>query len=108
MTYLIMILISLNVQAADDWLCTQTASVQRGSSVYACGMAQGHTEQNARESAFYAAQNEFTRIHPSMEHVQVEAKRTECEEIPLVIDGGPGSNYFRFKCTRLVVFSVQE
>jgi hypothetical protein len=109
MTYLIIILFSLNAQASDDWLCKEASSVQRGNSIYACGISQGHTEQEARESAFYAAENEFRRIHVSMEKVEVEAKRTECEPIPEVKDSFmPGANYFQFKCYRLVVFTLPE
>lgn len=109
MTYLILAILSLNAQAGDDWLCKQESSIQRGNSIYACGIAKGHDEQMARENAFYAAHNEFTRIHLSMEKVQVEAKRTECEPIPEIKDAWiPGANYYKVICYRLVVFTLPE
>lgn len=107
-----MIIISIflsTTHASDEWLCKEEASIQRGNSIYACGIAKGATEQDARESSFYAAQNEFTRIHPSLKKVEIEAKRTECEPIPQVKDAFmPGQNYYQFKCYRLVVFTITD
>lgn len=114
MMFLILSLVVVNAHAGDDWLCKEEASIQRGHEIAACGISKGHTEQEARESAFYAAQNEFTRVcmlsaDCKSHKVTVEAKRTECEAIPQIKDSEtPGENYFQFTCRRLVAFTVLQ
>jgi len=114
MIILILSLLIGQANAGDDWLCKEEASIKRGNSIYACGVAKAHLEQEAKDSAFVAAQNEFKNICNASESckdkkIDVEAKRTECEAIPK-IEGAfmPGQNYYQFKCYRLVVFTMQN
>jgi hypothetical protein len=98
--------------ASDDWLChgDNVSSIKRGNSIYACGSAKGHDEQDAKETAFLAAQNEFHSVCDNSADCRnkkrtVEPKRTECESIGPSPSGG---RYFKFKCYRLVVFTMED
>lgn len=85
---------------ADQWLCKEEASQRRGSTITACGIGYGLTEQQARESAFEASKQEFNNICAASsdcysKQVVVNPKRTDC-----ALDG---NNYV---CYRLVDYTM--
>lgn len=113
--FLMTALFASNAQASgDDWICKHIASEKRGNSIAVCGVSKAPDEQKGMENAMYGAQNEFNQIcsmssdcnHHKMD---VEAKRSECEAIPEVKDAFmPGTNYYKFTCYRLVIFTIKE
>lgn len=91
-----LILFCSPVAEADDWLCKEESSLRRGNQVYACGVGQGRTEDEARTNAFKAAASEFDRICEASSDCQdhnitVTPQRTTCE----------GNT-----CHRLLVFTI--
>jgi hypothetical protein len=114
MIILIISLLMSQASASDDWLCKDASSIRRGDSIYACGIAKGNLEDDAKQAAFSDAKKEFENICSISDDckghkVSVEAKRTECEDIPQMEDAFmPGQNYYRFKCYRLVVFTMEK
>lgn len=87
---------------AGDWLCTEEASQRRGSSVLACGIGHGASEEEARDKALDAAAVEFKKICDlssdcHRENVKANPQRTECEK-----------ERTGYSCRRLVQFEMAE
>lgn len=99
---LLMFLMCPDIQASDEWMCSESASQRDGNIVSACGTGIGADEGQARLAAFDNAKAEFDRICGSSSdcgnHKYVaEPKRTTC--------GQEGSHY---KCYRLVLYAIGE
>lgn len=102
---MILTLLSLLISsshASDQWLCKEESSQIRGSTIAACGVGSGITEDEARSLAFNAAKQEFKRVCDLSEHchyhkIDVEPKRTTCESF---------NN--ETKCYRLVLFTISQ
>lgn len=87
---------------ADDWLCKSQASIERGGSLYSCGVATAPTEDAARARAFQNAQAEFASVCRATDGCAgksflVHPERTECDKTS---DG--------IKCYRLVIYTPEN
>jgi len=96
------LLLSTNAQA-DDWTCTDVASIKNENSVMACGVATAETEGEAREKALRRARTEFELIcETSAECVGkqtiVEPLRNSCETLA---NG-------RYKCFRGLRYTILD
>jgi len=88
---------------ADDWTCTDVASIKNENSVMACGVATADTEGEAREKALRRARTEFELIcETSAECVGkqtiVEPLRNSCE----ILANG------RYKCFRGLRYTILD
>ncbi len=97
-----MLLLNAKVKA-DDWTCTDVASIKNENSVMACGVATADTEGEAREKALRRARTEFELIcETSAECVGrqtiVEPLRNSCE----ILANG------RYKCFRGLRYTILD
>jgi len=86
---------------ADDWTCTDVASIKSENTVMACGVATADTEGEAREKALKRARTEFeliceTSAECAGRQTIVEPLRNSCE---LLANG-------RYKCFRGLRYTV--
>lgn len=96
---LLLLLLSANSFAAEDWFCSEESSEKRGNSIYACGIGEGPSESDARSSALDNAKLEFSKLCTISDdcrghRVIARPARTTCE---------PG-----YRCYRMVVFTIQS
>lgn len=88
--------------SADDWICKSQSSVQRGTTVLACGIGEAETEAEARKSADENAIDQFRRVCDASDtcrnrQVSSNPGRTECEA---------GKDTVR--CYRALTFEIGE
>ncbi len=98
----VLIFLSLNLWASEQWLCTEDSSQIQGSQILACGVGEGHNESTARQLALKNAQQEFATVCDTQtlcgEHKYSAApSRSTCEEKDGI-----------WKCYRLVKYSIKE
>ncbi len=97
---LILLILSLQAQASENWLCTEESSLRSANAISSCGVGEGANESTARANALTAAKTEFTTLCEASDDckghlISVEPKRTTCEE--------KKGNYV---CYRLVQFTI--
>jgi hypothetical protein len=98
---MILLLLTTDLQA-QDWLCSEEASIRQGSATLVCGMAVAPTEAQARAIALNNAKIEFSALCTGSSdcvghYYNMVPKRTQCEE--------KGNKY---KCARLVEYTIGE
>lgn len=97
----LIMLVTQNVLASDDWLCKTESSQRVENTINACGLAIAPDENTARAEAFDNARSEFDRICKASSDctsnaITVTPQRTTCENT----DDG-------VKCYRMVSFVIQ-
>ena len=96
------LLLAMNCEGQESWLCTEDSTQVRSDSVLACGIGQAQTEGDARRLAFKSARAEFDQVcgpntECSTHRYSVEPQRSSCGRI----DG-------QWKCYRLVQFKMKS
>ncbi len=82
---LVTLILASNSAKAEEWLCTEAASVKQGDSVLVCGVATADDEGDAREQALQRAQREFQLLCNGSDDCRgrptsVEPLRNSCEK----------------------------
>ena len=98
----VLLFLSLNVFAQENWLCVEDSSQIQGASILACGVGVGPNEAQARTQARKSAEEEFNLVCGENtdcgdRKFSASPSRATCQESDGI-----------WKCYRLIVYRVSE
>ncbi|MDH5232705.1 MAG: hypothetical protein OEZ58_09460 [Gammaproteobacteria bacterium] len=102
-SFLVSLLLLSTAGFAEEWTCTEAASIKEGNSILVCGVATAESEGDAREQALIRAQREFQLLCEASadcfgRETNLEPLRNSCDPT----DDG------KFKCYRGVRYSFVD